>query len=74
MNAMEKIMNWIREYVSISTIDQILNWVRDNTSLIIIVLLICCIFYLRRTTRHLAYIGKIMRDVKWISSNEGRPE
>jgi len=63
-------MNWIREYASVLTIDQILNWVRDNASLIIIVLLICCILYLRRTSRHLAYIDKIMRDVKWISSNE----
>jgi len=45
MNAMEKIMNWIREYASVSTIDQILNWVRCNASLIIIVLLICCILY-----------------------------
>lgn len=70
MNAMEKIMNWISEHAFVMTADQISNWVRDNASLIIIVLLICCIFYLRRATRHLAYIGKIMRDVKWISSNE----
>ncbi len=67
-------MNWMREYVSVMTVDQILNWVRDNASLIIIFLLLCCIFYLKRTVRHLAYIGKIMRDVKWISSNETRQD
>jgi hypothetical protein len=67
-------MDWIRDNISGMTLIQILNLVRDNASLIIIFLLICCIFYLRRTARHLAYIGKIMRDVKWISSKETRQE
>lgn len=67
---MEEYMNWVHEYASAMTLDQILNAVRDNASLIIIFLLLWCIWYLRRTSQRLAYIGKIMRDVKWISTNE----
>jgi hypothetical protein len=67
-------MDWIRDNISVMTLIQILNWVRDNASLIIIFLLLCCIFYLKRTSRHLAHIGKIMRDVKWISSKETRQD
>ena len=63
-------MNWMHENASAMTLDQILNAVRDNASLIIIFLLLWCLWYLRRTSQRLAYIGEIMRDVKWISSKE----
>ena len=65
-------MNWIHEYASAMSVGQILSWIRDFAFLIIICLMLLCTWYLRRTSRELAHIGKIMRDVKWISSKETR--
>ena len=65
-------MNWIHEYASVTSVGQILSWMRDFAFLIIIFLMFLCTWYLRQTSRELALIGKIMRDVKWISSKETR--
>jgi hypothetical protein len=70
-NTTESIMAWLREYYSsLGNLDQALNWIHDNALLIIIFLMILAVFYLRQMSRRLAYIDKVMRDVKWVSSRE----
>jgi len=46
-----------------ATFDQMLNLVRDTASLIIILLLLFCIFYLKRASRHLKWISSMKEDV-----------